>query len=139
MYLQVAVAKIVAPTLTFALVVPGDQYWVLRSVRAVATRAAGGAPNRAYTLQITNAAIVVAAIGADDAGAEPGTCGVTWANTPGGTIASGATGVSVAPLGPFALPPGYTLTGTIISPAAGDTWTSAVCWYDYAYTTPPGG
>jgi hypothetical protein len=132
--LQIAVAKLAAPVTTFTFTVPGDQQWTIRSVCAVATRAAGGIPNRAYTLVVTNGTVTVAAVGADDAGTEPGSCTVTWANTPGGTTASAATGISIAPLGPLVLPPGYKLTGTIVGAVAGDTWASAVAWYDYTYT-----
>lgn len=136
MLLTVKPALIVVPTVTFTFVVPGAQSWRLRSVRALATRAVGGTPNRAYTLQITDGTNPVAVVGAADAGTEPGTCTVTWANAPASSIASGASGISTAPLGPLGMNPGYVITGTIVSPAAGDTWTSAVAWYEFVYTGP---
>lgn len=135
--LTVAKATLTGTVVTFSFTVPGAQQWALRSVSAVASRAAGGTPNRAYTLGVTDGTNPVAVVGADDNGTEPGTCTVTWANAPAGTIAAGTVGISVAPIANMILNPGYVITGTIISPASGDTWTSAVVWYDFEYTTPP--
>lgn len=121
---------IVSPT-QFAFTVPGHQEWTIRTVRAVANRHAGGIPNRAYTLTVTNSAIVVAAAGAQDAGTEPGQCSVTWADVPASASAAGSDGVVVAPFGRLRIPAGYVITGEIVAPAAADAWISAVCWFDY--------
>lgn len=134
-YLEVVPATIDVGGLSFTLVVPGHQIWRPRSFRALALRGAGGAPSRAYTLTITDSVNVVAAIGAQDAGDEPGTCDVTWANTPAAASHSGADGVSVAPLGAFVLPAGYIVTGAIVGAVAGDSWADALCWVDYDYAT----
>jgi hypothetical protein len=134
-YLQVVAAQVVGPTLGFVFVVPGHQIWRPRAFRAVAARGVGGAPARAYTLTITNGTDIVAVVGAQDAGAEPGTCSVTWAPTPAAVSASGAVGVSVAPLGLLVLPAGYVVTGAIVGAAPADSWVSAVCWVDYDYAT----
>lgn len=134
MFLQVTPAIITPPATSFTIVVPGDQRWVLRSVYAKVTRAAGGVPNRSYTLIVSDGLTTVAAVGADDNGTEPGTCELTWSNLPGATVASGGAGVSVAPLPPFVLNPGYQLFGSIVGAAAGDTFTVARCWHDYVLT-----
>jgi hypothetical protein len=134
-YLQVVAAQVVGPTTAFVFVVPGHQIWRPRAVRAVAQRGVGGIPNRAYTLTIGTATDIVAVVGADDAGAEPGTCSVTWANMPAAASQSGPTGVSVAPLGPLVLPAGYVIFGQIVAGTGFDTWESAVCWVDYDYAT----
>lgn len=133
--LTVVKAILASPVTTFSFVVPGAQRWTVLTVVGTVTRAAGGTPNRAYQLTVTDGTTTVAAVGADDAGTDPGTCTVTWANTPGGTTASGAVGVSAAPLPNLRLSPGYVITGTILSPVAGDTWASAVVWYDFAWTS----
>ena len=130
--LTTTVADISGTQLAFTFVVPGHQAWTLRSVRAVAGRNVGGAPNRDYVLVITDGTNVVAALAAGDAGTEPGVCSVTWANCPAATSASGSDGVVVAPLGPLLLPAGYQIIGTIQAPAVGDTWVTALVWYDYA-------
>lgn len=122
----------------FTLLVPGHQIWSPRSVYAVATRAVGGAPDRSYLLTITNGTNTVANVGAVDDGAEPGTCTVTWTLCPAAHVASGADGVTVAPLAPMTLPGGYVILGSIIAPAVGDEWTRALVWYDYVMSTPPG-
>ena len=131
---MVEVADPLALGLTFVFVVPGDQQWMPRSFRASSLRAAGGAPQRAYTLTITDGTNIVAAVAAADAGSEPGTCEVTWTNTPASVVASGSQGVSVAPIANFVLKSGYVITGEIINPAAGDVWLDAVCWTDFVYT-----
>lgn len=134
MPLQIAQA-IIAPGDQFvAFLVPGHEIWTPRTIRATADRAAGGAPNRSYMLTIGDGQSIVAQVGAADAGSEPGTCDITWANMPAASSASGSLGVTVAPLGPFRLPAGYRLIATIDSPAAGDQWIDAVCWYDYVYS-----
>lgn len=133
MLLAVLPAVIVPPATTFTFVVPGHEIWVPRSFRAMCTRDVGGAPLRVYNLTISDGTNTVAMVGAQDDGTEPGTCVVTWANAPGAAVASGNQGISVAPLAPFQLNAGYTITGEIIAPAANDTWTDAVAWYDYTY------
>lgn len=133
MLLSVQPAELATPTLAFTFTVPGDQTWYPRSFRANAQRASGG-PDRAYTLVITDGTNVVAAIGADDAGDEPGTCEVTWCDTPAASVHAGAVGVTVAPLPPLVLKPGYIITGTIVASAAGDTWVNAIAWFDFTYT-----
>lgn len=134
MPLQIAQAILPPGALTVTFLVPGHEIWTPRTVRALADRGAGGAPNRSYMLTIGDGQNIVAQVGAADAGTDPGSCDVTWANMPAASSASGALGVTVAPLGPFRLPAGYLLTATIDSPAAGDQWTNAICWYDYAYS-----
>jgi hypothetical protein len=132
--LSVQLAELAPPTLSFFFVVPGHQIWYPRSFRATASRQPGGFPNRAYTLTITDGTTVVAAVGAVDDGAEPGTCEITWCDTPAAHVAAGAVGVSVAPLGPFMLKPGYVITGAIVGAAAGDTWVDAAAWFDFVYS-----
>lgn len=127
-------ADVLAPTLTFRFVVPGHQRWSLRSIFAVASRAVGGTPDRAYLLTVTNGSVIVAQVGAADAGTEPGTCDVTFANTPAAAVSAGPLGVTVAPFAPPPLEPGYVIEGTILNPAAADSWVSAVAWFDFAYT-----
>lgn len=138
MLLTVTAATIPAGGGQFYFTVPGHQRWTPRSVYAVASRAAGGAPDRSYLLTITNGTDVVANVGAADNGTEPGSCDVTWALCPAASVASGPVGVSVAPLAPMVLPAGYLIGGSIIAPAVGDAWVSAVCWYEYVLDTPPG-
>jgi hypothetical protein len=119
---------------SFAFTVPGHQIWRPRSVFARAQRVTGGTPSRAYSLNIANGDTVLAIVGADDNGAEPGFCDITWANTPAASIGVGALGVTVAPLGPLSLPAGYVITANIEFAAAGDQWVDAVCWLDYDYS-----
>jgi len=132
--LKVATAPNVLAGTTFTYMVPGHQRWVLRSVFAVADRGAGGTPNRSYTLTITDGTNPVAIVGADDAGTDPGTCSVTWADCPSSAVGAGSVGTSVGSLGPITLDPGYTITGTFANPVAGDAWESAVVWFDYVDT-----
>lgn len=130
-------AAVIAPgATTFTFLVPGNQLWSIRSVYAVATRDAGGAPDRAYKLTVSAGATIVALTGAPDAGAEPGTCAVTWANAPGGSVDSDDLGFVLAPFNPPQLQPGYTIAGEITNAAGADEWASATCWYDFVYNTP---
>lgn len=131
MLLQVNAAPITQPQLVFTFTVPGHQTWTLISVRALAIRQTGGVPNRSYSLQAANGTQVVADSGATDAGTEPGQCDVTWCNAALAAVAAGATGTSVAPFPNLTLEAGYTLTGTIVNPAAGDTWFDAVAWFTF--------
>lgn len=133
MLLSVQPAEIDVPTLDFSFMVPGQQTWYPRSFRATADRATGG-PDRAYLLQITDGTNVVAAIGAPDAGDEPGQCTVTWCDTPNASVHSGPTGIVIAPLPRLVLAPGYIITFTITGSASGDTWDNAVAWFDFTYT-----
>lgn len=119
----------------FRFTVPGHQRWSLRSIRANANRDVGGAPNRVYVLTITDGLTIVAQVGAPDAGTEPGTCVITWANTPGAAVAVGGAGFVIAPLPPVTLNPGYEIIGAINNGALADTWDEAVAWFDFAYTT----
>lgn len=136
MILLDTIGAVIAPgDLTFAFTVPGDRYWQIRTVIAVATRDVGGAPDRAYLLTVATSTGPVSIVGAADAGDEPGTCTVTWANVPASAVASGAVGVVVAPFAPPVLYPGYTVTGEITSPAAADEWQSATVWYEYVLTS----
>lgn len=134
MLLSVVRADPASLGVTFTFIVPGHQIWLPRTFTALASRAVGGIPNRAYTLTITDGTSTVAQVGAHDAGTEPGTCQVTWGNTAANAIGAGTLGVSVAPLGPFTLKPGYVIIGTIVNPAGADTWLSASCWTDFAYS-----
>lgn len=134
MLLQVDSLTAFSPATTFAFTVPGQQNWSLRSVFAQCTRGAGGTPNRAYVLTITNGSLTVTSVGADDAGTDPGTCSVTWASVQAQALGSGSVGVSVAPLPKLQLHPGYVITGTIINSVAGDAWTRANVWFDYVET-----
>lgn len=134
MLLSVQPVELTIPTLTFRVVVPGHQRWWLRSITANAQRAAGGTPGRGYTLSVTDGTTIVAEVGAQDNGTDPGGCFVTWANCPAASVAAGSIGVTVAPLPVVALNPGYQLVGEIVNPAAGDTWADVTAWYDFAYT-----
>lgn len=116
---------------TTTFVVPQGEVWTLRSVVAHVTRGAGGVPNRAYTLTITNGTDTVSAFAAADAGTDPGTCEVTWADCPGGVGASGNAGVASAPLKAQNMPPGYTITATITGTVAGDNIDAMTVWLDY--------
>lgn len=126
---------IVAPGgLTFSITVPGQEQWSLRSVFGTVTRGAGGLPDRAYTLTVTDGTNTLAAVGALDAGTEPGTASVTWANMPATALGAGSVGISVAPVPTLVLNPGYVLIGEILNPGAGDAWDSALAWYDFVFT-----
>lgn len=131
MPLATAVATVVPGDLGVSFVVPGHEIWSPRSIFAIADRGAGGAPNRSYTLIITDGSQIVAQVGAADVGIEPGTCDVTFANAPAAAVASGSTGITLAPLAPLRLPAGYILQVNINNAVAGDTWVSGVCWYDF--------
>lgn len=127
-------ATITPASPTFAFLVPGDKLWAIRSIVAVAHTAIGGAPDRGYMLSVATSTGNVMVVGASDAGTEPATVTITWANAPGSTVTAGAIGTVVAPFASPVLYPGYTLTGTIDNPAVGDTWISATVWYDYTPT-----
>lgn len=131
MPLTTAIAAIVPGDPSVNFLVPGHEVWSPRSIFAIADRGAGGAPNRSYTLVVTDGTNIVAQVGADDAGAEPGTCDITFANAPAASVSAGTVGISLAPLAPFRLPAGYTLTVNINNAVAGDTWVFAACWYDF--------
>lgn len=133
MLLAVTPLAFPVPSVTFTFEVPGDQTWAPRSFRAIAQRAVGGT-SRGYLLTITDSTTTVVAIGADDAGDEPGTCDVTWCDVPAAKVHAADVGIVVAPLPRLELKPGYVVTGEIINPAAGDTWGEAIAWYDFAYT-----
>lgn len=126
----VTVAPAVAANTPFTFVVPGHQIWNVLSVQAVLSRAAGGIPNRALQLAVTDGTHTVVTSPADDAGTEPGTLTVTWTQGQPSAVASGATGVSLGPFAVQTLPPGYKLIGTVLNGSASDQWTSAVCWWD---------
>lgn len=132
MPLQVNFTPDTLDALTFTFVVPGHQRWALRSVRAVCARATGGTPNRSYALAVTNGTSTVVAVPAGDAGDEPGIASITWIDADPSVVAAGADGVIVAPLAPLSLPGGYVIVGTILNPAAGDSWAGATAWYDYS-------
>lgn len=119
---------------TATWVVPGDQRWTVRTVCAVASTVIGGAPARAYALQVTDGTNLVANAGAADAGTEPAAVTITWANTPAGAITAGNVGASVAPFPNALLNPGYVMTALILNPAAGDQWASAYAWVNFDYT-----
>lgn len=135
MLLTTLAAELAPGDQTFTFVVPGDKQWKIRSVYAVAARDTGGAPDRAYTLTVATSTGIVLAVGAADAGSEPGDCTVTWTNAPGATSEAGMHGVTLAPFNPPTLQPGYTIVGTIVNPAAADEWSLATVWYDFALTT----
>lgn len=136
MPLTTLAAPIDGPTILFQFIVPGDKLWKIRSVLAVATRDVGGTPDRTFLLTVSTSTGPVLAVAADDAGAEPGICTVTWTNAPGSHSDAGPLGVSLAPFNPPTLYPGYVITGSIENGAAGDTWESATVWYDF---TPSSG
>jgi hypothetical protein len=116
----------------FTFVVPGHQLWTVRTVVAVASTHVGGAPNRAFQLVVTRPPNTVIAAAADDAGTEPATVTVTWANVPASSIGAGNIGISVGAVAIPTLEPGYVITGTILNPAASDAWTAATAWYTFA-------
>lgn len=125
---------ITATVVTF--VVPGHQLWVVRSIHADVHRGAGGAPNRSYLLKITDGTTTVLQVGAGDAGTEPGTCSITFADTPASSVAAGSVGTVVAPLGVLKLFPGYVVTLTILNPAGADAWLDAAVWADWVENDP---
>jgi len=129
--LDVVQGVITPPVTTFTFMVPGHQRWQLRSVVATVARAAGGTPNRSYSLTVANGQTVVASAPAADTGTEPGTGTVTWADAPSNVLASGTVMSSLAPLPRLVIPAGYVVTGTIINPAGADTWASAIVWVEY--------
>lgn len=130
MALNVYVAAAVAANTPFTFTVPGQRRWKLISVVATLSRAVGGAPNRALTLTITNGTNVIMASTATDAGTEPGTLTVTYANAQPTSVASGATGVTLGPLPVVTLLPGYVISGAVVNGAVADQWTRAVAWVD---------
>lgn len=133
-YLEVVSLDIAPNIVLVSFVVPGHQRWRPRAFHAVAHKEVGGVPDRSYVLNISDGTNVVASVGAVDDGAEPGTCEVTWAPTQAAHSASGATGVTVAPLAEFLLPPGYQIDLLMVNTVPGDQWVSAVAWVDYSYT-----
>lgn len=134
MALKVVVAPAVAANTPFVIIVPGQETWRVISVAAVCSRGVGGTPNRAFQLAVGDQTKTVVTTPASDAGTEPGTCTVTWANGNPSSVASGSTGVSLGPLAPITIPPGYRLTGTVLNGVAADQWTSALAWVDYRVT-----
>lgn len=135
MLLQVATKPASLTAFTFTYIVPGNQQWRPRSVVATVTTAAGGQPNRGYTLQFTDGTTVVAQVGNTDNGTEPASGTLTWTNAPAATNKAGSTFTSVAPIPDLVLNPGYNIVGTITNPAGSDTWVTAIVWYDYVQTT----
>ncbi|HET9247701.1 MAG TPA: hypothetical protein VFO15_17995 [Xanthobacteraceae bacterium] len=131
MPLTVVRASAVAANVPFTVTVPAQQQWRVFSVCAVVSRAAGGIPNRAYQLALSDGTTTFVTSPAADAGTEPGTCTVTWCNGSPASVASGATGVSLGPLTPVVLNPGYKLIGTVLNGTVTDQWTSAVVWVEY--------
>lgn len=136
MTLKVVDVPTISTPFAFTFAVPGNERWTLRSVRADVARVVGGAPNRAYSLTVSDGTNIVAQAGADDAGAEPGTTSVTWCDCPSAKVAAGNDGVVVAPLPNLAIEPGYLIVGTILNPAGADAWLDAIVWLDYLNTTP---
>lgn len=120
---------------SFTFVVIGSQQWRPRSVVATVTTAAGGQPNRGYTLAFTDGTNTVAQVGAADGGTEPASGTITWANAPAAMSAAGNLFSSIAPIPDLILNPGYNIVGTIINPHAGDTWDTALVWYEYVDTS----
>lgn len=134
MPLKVVRAAAVAANTPFVVTVPAQEIWRLQSVVGTLSRAVGGTPNRAVRLTITDGTSLVLASPAADAGTEPGTLTVTWANSTPTTSSSGATGTSLGPLPPLTCLPGYILTGTVLNGVAADQWTAAAVWVDYQPT-----
>lgn len=135
MLLAVATKPDVLTATGFTFVVPGNQRWRPRSVVATVTTAVGGQPNRGYTLTITDGTTTVAQVGNTDAGTEPASGTLTWADTSGASSAAGSTFSSIAPIPDLSIEPGYHIVGAIVNAHAGDTWVSATVWYDFSYTT----
>lgn len=136
MLLTVAFKPTSIAATTFVYVVPGNQQWRPRSVVATVFADVGGYPNRGYTLAFTDGTNTVALAGNQDNGLEPVTGTLTWANTPSGTAQVPGFFTSIAPIPDLLLNPGYHIEGTIINPAAGDSWLTALVWYEYVDTVP---
>lgn len=132
--LAVVVGEITNAGIAFLFVVPGQFRWSVRSVYAVAATDVGGAPNRAFQLTITDGTSTVAQVGAADAGTEPATVNVTFADVPSAAVTAGAVGITQAPIPPLILNAGYRIIGAIINPAGADAWVSAVAWVDQSRT-----
>lgn len=130
MALKVYTAAAVAANTPWTLTVPGQRIWNLQSCVAVLSRAVGGTPNRAIKLTITDGTSTIVGSPCADAGTEPGTLTCTWCNAQPTSVASGATGVSVGPLPPIRLLPGYIISAVVSNGAVADQWTSAVAWVD---------
>ena len=128
--LTVVKAAPVAANVPFTFTVPGQYTWTLLAVSATLSRAVGGTPNRALQLAITDGTTTIYVSPAADAGTEPGTLTATWANATPSSIASGGTGVTLGPLGPLVLSPGYVITGTVLNGTVTDQWTRAAVWID---------
>lgn len=118
-------------TPTWTIVVPGDRLWSIRTIFTVAARDTGGTPSRSYLLTVATSTGIVAAVAATDAGTEPGTETITFANAPSSIVAVGGDAVAVAPMVLPTLYPGYTITCDIVNAVGADRWTSARVWYDY--------
>lgn len=131
MALKVVTAPDLLSATSFTFVVVAGEIWSLRSVVANAARGVGGVPNRAYRLDITDGTSVVSAFGAQDAGAEPGACEITWADCPSGVGATGNQGIVSAPMRADRCPTGYQIIGTIVGAVAGDQWLDALVWLDF--------
>lgn len=130
MALQTYTAAAVAANTPFTFTVPGQRIWRILSVVATLSRAVGGTPNRALQLAVSNGTQTILTSPADDAGTEPGTLTVTWANAQPAAVASGSTGVTLGPLPVLTIYPGYVLTGTVLNAQVGDQWTAARIWVD---------
>jgi hypothetical protein len=126
----VVTAPAVGANVPFTFTVPGQQTWTILAVSATLSRAVGGTPNRALQLAITDGTTTVYVSPAADAGTEPGTLTVTWANATPSAVSSGATGISLGPLGPVVCAPGYVITGTVLNGVVTDQWTRAAIWVD---------
>lgn len=134
MLVDVTLADITALSSTWQIVVPGDRTWKLRSVHATVLTQIGGQPNRLFRLDIGDGTNTVATIGAQDAGTEPATVELTWTDVPAGAVTVANLGISAAPLPNLVLQGGYIIQGTIVNGVAGDSWESALAWYDYSTT-----
>jgi len=134
MALRVVSAPVVAANTPFTITVPGQEVWTIWSVFAVCARAVGGTPNRAYQLAVTDETSNLVVSPAADVGTEPGTCSVTWTDGSPSSVASGATGISLGPLGKVVCPSGYRLIGTVLNGVAADQWTTARAWVDVRAT-----
>lgn len=132
MPLKVVRATAVAANTPFTVTVPAQETWLVFSVCAVVSRAVGGVPNRAYQLALSDGTTTFVTSPAADVGTEPGTCTVTWCNGQPAAVASGATGVTLGPLTPVHLNPGYKLIGTVLSGTVTDQWTSAAVWVNFS-------
>lgn len=126
-----------APTVgngPFTFVVPGQETWTILSLVATVQRGAGGTPNRSYLLTFTDSANAVALAPAADAGTEPGTGTITWANAPAAVLAAGSIVTVLAPLPLLVLPSGYQIVGTIERAAVADQWATALVWVEFTYS-----